>query len=221
VPLPPDAGPAHPLLAPRAAIRAALRALGVEALRTVHVRHCPWSYGLRLEGGSGGPTPWALVWSGDTRPCGGVVALTRGGRALAPVGALAREEAALAPPPHRPPPPALLLHEATFDDTPEGRALAGEKRHSTAGEAARVGALAGAAAVVLTHFSARHPKLPVVAVAPREPHAPPAAPLLVAYDLMVLWGGEEAALADFVPALRDIFAEEGEEEEEEGAGPPA
>lgn len=69
-----------------------------------------------------------VVISGDTRPCASVVA--------------ASKEAD------------LLVHEATFSDDEQARAL--ETRHSTAREAGRVAKEAQARRLVLTHLSSRH-----------------------------------------------------------------
>ncbi|TKA57531.1 hypothetical protein B0A49_11599, partial [Cryomyces minteri] len=54
----------------------------------------------------------------------------------------------------------VLIHEATFDDELRGDALA--KKHSTTSEALGVGAAMGARATVLTHFSQRYQKIPVM-----------------------------------------------------------
>lgn len=54
----------------------------------------------------------------------------------------------------------VLIHEATFDDYLLGDAVA--KRHSTTSEALRVGAKMRARAVVLTHFSQRYQKIPIM-----------------------------------------------------------
>lgn len=54
----------------------------------------------------------------------------------------------------------VLIHEATFDDELLGDAKA--KKHSTTSEALGVGAGMGANAVVLTHFSQRYQKIPVL-----------------------------------------------------------
>ncbi|KAF1986841.1 hypothetical protein K402DRAFT_314020, partial [Aulographum hederae CBS 113979] len=52
----------------------------------------------------------------------------------------------------------VLIHEATFDDDMQGDARA--KKHSTTGEALKVGMAMRARTVVLTHFSQRYAKLP-------------------------------------------------------------
>jgi ribonuclease Z len=69
-----------------------------------------------------------IVISGDTRPCPTVIAAARDAD--------------------------LLIHESTFSDDEQERAL--ETRHSTAREAGRVAREAGARRVILTHLSSRH-----------------------------------------------------------------
>jgi len=54
----------------------------------------------------------------------------------------------------------VLIHEATFDDAMQGDAIA--KKHSTTSEAIGVGSQMDAKAVVLTHFSQRYQKTPVL-----------------------------------------------------------
>ncbi|KAF1923497.1 uncharacterized protein M421DRAFT_425718 [Didymella exigua CBS 183.55] len=54
----------------------------------------------------------------------------------------------------------VLIHEATFDDELAGDARA--KKHSTTSEALGIGAQMNAMAVVLTHFSQRYQKIPVL-----------------------------------------------------------
>lgn len=54
----------------------------------------------------------------------------------------------------------VLLHEATFDDELQGDAEA--KKHSTTSEAIGVGIAMGARRVILTHFSQRYQKIPVM-----------------------------------------------------------
>lgn len=69
-----------------------------------------------------------VVISGDTRPCATMVEASRGAD--------------------------LLVHEATFSDDEQERAL--ETRHSTAREAGKVAAEAKVKRLVLTHLSSRH-----------------------------------------------------------------
>ncbi|KAI8932764.1 hypothetical protein NX059_010254 [Plenodomus lindquistii] len=54
----------------------------------------------------------------------------------------------------------VLIHEATFDDELQGDARA--KKHSTTSEAIGIGSQMEAKAVVLTHFSQRYQKMPVL-----------------------------------------------------------
>ncbi|MCJ1476192.1 hypothetical protein MMC13_004857 [Lambiella insularis] len=80
------------------------------------------------------PTGFKFTYSGDCRPS----------RALAEIGKGST----------------VLLHEATFDDELRGDAQA--KLHSTISEAIGVGIAMGARRVLLTHFSQRYQKLPVM-----------------------------------------------------------
>jgi ribonuclease Z len=65
----------------------------------------------------------------------------------------------------------VLVHEATFDDELLGDAKA--KKHSTTSEALGIGAQMNAKAVVLTHFSQRYQKIPVLqTVTEGEPEDP-------------------------------------------------
>ncbi|MGD2201186.1 MAG: ribonuclease Z [Candidatus Bathyarchaeota archaeon] len=70
-----------------------------------------------------------IVYSGDTRPNGGLAAAAEGAD--------------------------LLIHEATFDESLHERAE--ENGHSTASQAAEIARQAGATRLVLTHISSRYP----------------------------------------------------------------
>ncbi|AGC42015.1 ribonuclease Z [Myxococcus stipitatus DSM 14675] len=93
-----------------------------------------------------------LVISGDTRPCAAVVRAAKDAD--------------------------LLVHESTFSDDEQARAL--ETHHSTAREAGRVAREAGVHRLVLTHLSSRHDTEPAKLLAQaREEYK---GPLEVAYD---------------------------------------
>lgn len=80
------------------------------------------------------PTGFKLSYSGDCRPS----------KAFAQIGKGST----------------VLLHEATFEDEMRGDAVA--KKHSTTSEALGVGIAMGARRIVLTHFSQRYQKIPVI-----------------------------------------------------------
>jgi ribonuclease Z len=97
-----------------------------------------------------------IVVSGDTRPCPGLIAAANGAD--------------------------LLIHEATFSDDEQQRAL--ETRHSTAREAGKVAREANARRLILTHLSSRHDTEPGRLLAQaREEFSGPAE---VAYDGLTL-----------------------------------
>jgi len=97
-----------------------------------------------------------VVISGDTRPCPTVVAAARDAD--------------------------LLIHESTFSDDEQERAL--ETRHSTAREAGRVAREAGVRRLILTHLSSRHDVDPSKLLSQaREEFS---GPIEVAYDGLTL-----------------------------------
>ncbi|GAA5968545.1 hypothetical protein JCM11641_007673 [Rhodosporidiobolus odoratus] len=114
---------------------------------------------------------WKVVFSGDTTPCDALVKAGQGA--------------------------SLLVHEATIeDDMPE---VAEAKGHSTFGQAIDVATRMQARHLLLTHFSARYPKLPPVSTyTSTTSHRPVIA---TAFDLMTL------ALSDFwrVEKYRDAM----------------
>lgn len=110
----------------------ALEGASIADLTSFPVDHCPQAYGVYLK--QKGEGGKALVYSGDTRPCESLVQAAQGVD--------------------------LLIHEATFEDDLKEEAL--DKKHSLAKEAAQVAARAGAKSTILTHFSQRYPKIPVL-----------------------------------------------------------
>lgn len=81
------------------------------------------------------------------------------------------------------------MHEATFEDELQEDAIA--KKHSTTSEALGVAAAAGAYRTVLTHFSSRYPKIPVM----KPPTAATAAAAADAEDQQGNGSRAEAAAA--------------------------
>ncbi|KAL1634419.1 hypothetical protein SLS58_010707 [Diplodia intermedia] len=125
---------------------------GLQDVQAVHVVHChgasavslTWPDETRLRprdvadaeeaDDSSRSKPFKVSYSGDCRPC---AAFTRIGRHST-----------------------VLVHEATFEDGLEGNAVA--KKHSTTSEALAIGARMRAKMTLLTHFSQRYQKLPVI-----------------------------------------------------------
>lgn len=144
-----------------------------------------------------------LAYSGDCRPSRAFADLARGAH--------------------------LLLHECTFEDELAGDALA--KKHSTLSEALEVGRQMGARRILLTHFSQRYPKLPVVDEKKWLGTGADSASsssgegggggrdveVLFAFDLMRVRLGEFRQAGLFLPALRELLRE-GEREEGEREG---
>ncbi len=110
---------------------------------------------------------------GDTRPCERLVKASKGAT--------------------------LLVHEATFEDSMMSEAVA--KRHSTTGEAVRTGAAAGAYVTLLTHFSQRYPKIPVI-------DASYTASTAIAFDSMSVNLADVPTLPNLLPPLRELFKDE-------------
>jgi ribonuclease Z len=91
----------------------------------------------------------------------------------------------------------LLIHEATFDDELQGDAIA--KKHSTTSEAMNVGKKMGARRILLTHFSQRYQKIPVMDDGAKDQVA------IVAFDYMRVKICDFAKLAAFRPALLKLY----------------
>lgn len=112
--------------------------LKIEDIQAAHVLHCRGALAVAITfpPASEGAQPFKLAYSGDARPS----------QKFAEIGRDAT----------------VLIHEATFDDELQVEAYA--KKHSTTSEALRVGVEMRAKSVVLTHFSQRYQKLPVLDV---------------------------------------------------------
>jgi len=95
----------------------------------------------------------------------------------------------------------LLIHEATFDDELQGDAYA--KRHSTTSEALDIGRKMNARRILLTHFSQRYQKIPVL-----DDQRGMDQVVIVGFDYMRVKLGDFAKLAAFKPALIKLYENE-------------
>lgn len=142
----------------------------------VDVVHCPNSYGIVATDVING---WKVVYSGDTRPC----------QALAVAGKSAT----------------VAIHEATLDDSMRDEALA--KNHSTTSEALEVcSTWMSAWRTVLTHFSQRYPRVPLLDNDVMTKLANAGA--IVAFDLMRVNFADLDALPLVMPSICAAFPEE-------------
>lgn len=112
---------------------------GFTDIQAVKVAHCHGAMAVSVEFPRSAETPQhvkplKISYSGDCRPSKG----------FAKIGTNST----------------VLIHEATFDDELLGDAKA--KKHSTTSEALGIGARMNAKAVILTHFSQRYQKIPVL-----------------------------------------------------------
>ncbi|KEQ79450.1 hypothetical protein M438DRAFT_306403 [Aureobasidium pullulans EXF-150] len=109
----------------------------------------------------------------------------------------------------------VCIHEATFDDELQGDAEA--KNHTTTSEALSVALGMGAKACVLTHFSQRYQKVPVLEYTEGE-DAIHDMKVCVAFDYMRVKVGQIAEMEKYTDTLVALFAEE--ESEENKPEPP-
>jgi ribonuclease Z len=125
-------------------------------------------------------TKFKVAYSGDCRPCPAFAELGKGAT--------------------------LLIHEATFDDELIGDAIA--KKHSTTSEALDIGRQMCARRIVLTHFSQRYQKIPVM-------NTGDDIKCVVAFDYMRCKVGDIAKLEHFRAALLKLYEEENDKEKDE------
>lgn len=115
--------------------------MGLVNISTCFVKHCPYSFGValvmkNLMKSERHPNETVkITYSGDTLPCDELVSL----------GADSD----------------ILIHEATMEDDLERDARI--KMHSTVSQAIDVGKRMNAKFVILTHFSQRYAKIPLMA----------------------------------------------------------
>ncbi|OCH93318.1 hypothetical protein OBBRIDRAFT_790349 [Obba rivulosa] len=125
---------------------------------------------------------WTLVFSGDTIPTDNLVSAGAGAT--------------------------VLIHEATLGDDQEEMAKA--KQHSTFSQAVDIGRRMNAEKVLLTHFSARYPKMPPSVFSENS------FPLAIALDFARMKIGDLWKFNAYLPAIEHCFeetAEEGDEDE--------
>ncbi|KAI8506526.1 Zinc phosphodiesterase ELAC protein 2 [Branchiostoma belcheri] len=115
---------------------------------------------------------WKLVYSGDSMPCDALI--------------MAGKDAT------------LLIHEATFDD--ELHQEAKRKRHSTITQAVDVGIEMNAGFNLLTHFSQRYPKIPLMDNGGEK--------VGIAFDHMKVRLGDLKLLPHLSSPLQALFQEE-------------
>ncbi|KAH7295100.1 hypothetical protein KP509_27G032400 [Ceratopteris richardii] len=173
-------------IAGRRILNCILRSMGLRNLRSVHVVHCHNAYGIVLESD---PIPmddgslregWKVVYSGDTRPCPALVDASKGAT--------------------------VLIHEATFDDSKPMEAIA--KNHSITKEAIEVGMTAGVYRIILTHFSQRYPKIPVLSGSYTNKTC-------IAFDMMSVNIADLPLLPRLLPAFKMLFQDEMSLEDED------
>lgn len=97
----------------------------------------------------------------------------------------------------------VLIHEATFDNELEGDAIA--KKHSTTANALWVAKKMEARRILLTHFSQRYQKIPVMDNSDDQI-------AIVAFDYMRCKVGDFAKVAEFRPALLKLYENEAGDE---------
>jgi len=114
---------------------------------------------------------WKITYSGDTEPCQNLVDAGKDS--------------------------SLLIHEATFEDGMEEEAR--EKHHSTCGEALEIADKMNAKSVLLTHFSQRYAKLPIMKTN---------TPVAVAFDHMRVHLDDVPKISKLLPKLQMLFPEE-------------
>ncbi|KAL1738920.1 beta-lactamase-like protein, partial [Schizophyllum fasciatum] len=105
----------------------------------------------------------------------------------------------------------VVIHEATMNDNE--RELAAQKAHSTVGQAIEVAQKMSAENVLLTHFSARYPKLPP-AVLSRSGDAAARPLVTMAFDHARMTIGTMWKVNAYLPAIRQCMADSADADDE-------
>ncbi|KIM28972.1 hypothetical protein M408DRAFT_329016 [Serendipita vermifera MAFF 305830] len=126
---------------------------------------------------------WSLTYSGDTKPCQNLV--------------VAGMEST------------ILIHEATMaDDQVE---MAEEKAHSTIGQAVDIAKRMKVQKLLLTHFSARYPKIPVLGTHGSQLASRSEITIMpevfIAFDFLNIRLGDFARVERYLPNLEAAFSE--------------
>lgn len=120
---------------------------------------------------------FSLAYSGDTRPSNKFIAMGQN--------------------------VSLLIHEATLENDMAEEAV--KKRHCTTAEAIQVGLSMKAKHVLLTHFSQRYPKVPILTSIPTNSTCKD---IGVSFDLMSIRYSELYKLPKYVEAFKLLYQEE-------------
>ena len=121
----------------------------------------------------------------------------------------------------------VLIHEATFADGMEADAMV--KRHCTVGEALHVAKEMNAKTIILTHFSQRYPKIPVLSDTDNKeanntvptsvetdssPPSPHDMKVIHAFDFMTITPSNIPVASKLTPALQLLYPDESEDTKE-------
>lgn len=161
--------------------------LGIDAIQTCMVKHCPHSFGVKLsispvEGGQ--EEPITVTYSGDSMPCKDLVDLGLNST--------------------------ILIHEATMEDDLADEAKL--KMHSTISQAIQQGQAMNAKHIILTHFSQRYAKLPRLSM--NEDNTCSMSNVSIAFDNMQISLDDLHNFHLMYPVMRSLFAEHAEELEQ-------
>ncbi|XP_013108117.2 ribonuclease Z, mitochondrial [Stomoxys calcitrans] len=174
--------------------------LGIESIATCMVKHCPHSFGVKLNIRpieDRREEPLSLVYSGDSMPCQDLIDLGQNCT--------------------------ILIHEATMEDDLEDEAKL--KMHSTISQAIQQGKAMNAQHIILTHFSQRYAKLPRLPMnnqikneeemeAEPLPSPSPMSNVSIAFDNMQISLEELQNFHVMYPVMRSLFADHAEELEQ-------